>query len=132
MKKLAAKPTTAELDILRVLWARGPSTVRDVHESLSDRKNTGYTGTLKLLQIMTAKGTVRRDESQRAHIYEAVRPAEHTKRQVVADVLQRVFEGSASQLMMHALSGRKTSRKELDELRNILDSHGDDGDDKSG
>jgi predicted transcriptional regulator len=132
MKKPARKPTAAELDILRVLWTRGPSTVRDVHESLSDRKDTGYTGTLKLLQIMTAKGMVRRDEAQRAHIYEAVRPAEHTKRQVVTDMLQRVFEGSASQLLMHALSGRKTSRKELDELRKILDSHGDDGDDRTG
>jgi predicted transcriptional regulator len=132
MKKPAPKPTVAELDILRILWARGPSTVREVHESLSDRKETGYTGTLKLLQIMTAKAMVRRDESQRAHIYEAIRPAEHTKRQVVADILHRVFEGSASQLLMHALSGRKTSRKELDELRKILDSHGDDGDDRTG
>ena len=132
MKKPAPKPTAAELDILRILWTRGPSTVREVHESLSDRKETGYTGTLKLLQIMTAKGMVRRDEAQRAHIYEAVRPAEHTKRQVVTDVLHRVFEGSASQLLMHALSGRKTSRNELDELRKILDSHGDDGEDRTG
>jgi predicted transcriptional regulator len=132
MKKPAPKPTTAELDILRILWIRGPSTVRDVHEALSEKKETGYTGTLKLLQIMTAKGMVRRDEAQRAHIYEAVRPAEHTKRQVVTDMLQRVFEGSASQLLMHALSGRKTSRQELAELRKILDSHGDDGDDRTG
>ncbi|HWU55604.1 MAG TPA: BlaI/MecI/CopY family transcriptional regulator [Rhizomicrobium sp.] len=132
MKKHAPKPTAAELDILRVLWARGPSTVREVHDALSGKKETGYTSVLKTLQIMTVKGVVRRDEAQRAHIYEAVRPAEQTKRQLVADVLHRVFEGSASQLLMHALSGRKTSRKELDELRKILDSHKGDGDDRTG
>jgi predicted transcriptional regulator len=132
MKKQAPKPTAAELDILRVLWARGPSTVRDVHDALNEKKATGYTSVLKTLQIMTVKGVVRRDEAQRAHIYEAVRPAEHTKRQLVADVLHRVFEGSASELLMHALSGRKTSRKELAELRKILDSHKGDGDDRSG
>jgi BlaI family transcriptional regulator, penicillinase repressor len=115
------KPTASELEILRVLWARGPSTVREVHEALSEKKSLGYTTVLKLLQIMTAKGTVRRDEGQRAHVYEACQPATETKRQLVGDVLQRVFEGSASELIMHALEGRRTSRKELDELRRLLD-----------
>ena len=117
------KPTVSELEILRVLWARGPSTVREVHEELSEKKALGYTTVLKLLQIMTAKGTVRRNEEQRAHVYEACQPATETKRQLARDVLQRVFEGSASELMLHALEGRRTSQKELDELRRLLDEY---------
>ena len=127
MKPLPLKPTASELEILHVLWSRGPSTVREVLDALSEKKSMGYTGVLKLLQIMTVKGTVRRDESQRAHVYQAVRPAEQTKNQFAKDMLQRVFEGSASQLMMHALSGHRTSAKEIEELRRILDAHqGDD------
>jgi BlaI family transcriptional regulator, penicillinase repressor len=117
------KPTASELEILRVLWERGPSTVRDVHEALREKKDLGYTTVLKLLQIMTVKGTVRRNEEQRAHVYEACQPATETKRQLVGDVLQRVFEGSASELMIHALEGRRTSKKELDELRRLLDEY---------
>ena len=94
--------------------------MREVHEALSEKKQMGYTTVLKLLQIMTAKGTVRRNEEQRAHVYEACQPAEETKRQLVGDVLQRVFEGSASELMIHALEGRLTSKEELDELRRLL------------
>ena len=123
LKDRLQKPTASELEILRVLWARGPSTVREVHEALSEKKDLGYTTVLKLLQIMTAKGTVRRDEGQRAHVYEACQPATETKRQLVGDVLQRVFEGSASELMIHALEGRRTSRKELEELRRMLDEY---------
>jgi predicted transcriptional regulator len=117
------KPTASELEILRVLWERGPSTVRDVHEALREKKDLGYTTVLKLLQIMTAKGTVRRNEEQRAHVYEACQPATETKRQLVGDVLQRVFEGSASELMIHALEGRRTSKEELGELRRLLDEY---------
>jgi predicted transcriptional regulator len=117
------KPTASELEILRVLWERGPSTVRDVYEALREKKELGYTTVLKLLQIMTAKGTVRRNEEQRAHVYEACQPATETKRQLVGDVLHRVFEGSASELMIHALEGRRTSKKELDELRRLLDEY---------
>ena len=116
------KPTASELEILRVLWERGPSTVREVHDALSE-KRVGYTTVLKLLQIMTVKGTVRRNEEQRAHVYEACQPATETKRQLVGDVLQRVFEGSASELMIHALAGRRTSKEELDELRRLLDEY---------
>ncbi|HEX8766424.1 MAG TPA: BlaI/MecI/CopY family transcriptional regulator [Candidatus Acidoferrum sp.] len=123
LKEPFQKPTASELEILRVLWARGPSTVREVHEALSEKKDLGYTTVLKLLQIMTAKGTVRRDEGQRAHVYEAGKPATETKRQLVDDVLERVFEGSASELMIHALEGRRTSKKELEELRRLLDEH---------
>jgi BlaI family transcriptional regulator, penicillinase repressor len=122
-KEPLQKPTASELEILRVLWARGPSTVREVHEALSEKKDLGYTTVLKLLQIMTAKGTVRRDEGRRAHVYEACQPATETKRQLVGDVLQRVFEGSASELMIHALEGRRTSKKELEELRRLLDEY---------
>ena len=121
--KQPRKPTTSELEILHVLWSKGPSTVREVLDSLNEKKDMGYTGVLKLLQIMTAKGMVRRDESQRAHVYEACRPAEQTKRQLASDMLQRVFEGSASQLMMHALAGRRASPEEIDELRRVLDEH---------
>jgi BlaI family penicillinase repressor len=123
MTRLPRKPTASELEILRVLWARGPSTVREVHEALSEEKSLGYTTVLKLLQIMTIKGTVRRNETQRAHVYEAGLPAELTKRQLAGDMLQRVFEGSASQLMMHALAGKKSSREEIEEIRRLLDEY---------
>jgi BlaI family transcriptional regulator, penicillinase repressor len=115
-----SKPTASELEILQVLWERGPSTVRDVHETLSAKRPIGYTSVLKLMQIMTAKGTLRRNEEQRAHVYEAVQPAEKTKRQLAMDVLQRVFDGSAKDLMMHALAGRKASKAELEEMRALL------------
>lgn len=124
MRDLAqTKPTASELEILRVLWERGPSTVRDVHDVLRERKSVGYTTVLKLLQIMAVKGSVTRTEDQRAHVYEAVQPAEKTKRQMAGDVLQRVFGGSASELMLHALAGRKSSRRELEELRRVLDEY---------
>ena len=121
MTKSPQKPTASELEILRVLWTHGPSTVREVYETLREKKSLGYTTVLKLLQIMTTKGTVRRNETQRAHVYEACLPAEQTKRQLAGDMLQRVFEGSASQLMMHALAGRKSSQQEIEELRRLLD-----------
>jgi BlaI family transcriptional regulator, penicillinase repressor len=117
------KPTASELEILRVLWERGPSTVREVHEKLNEKKSTGYTTVLKLLQIMTEKNLVQRDETKRAHIYKARVPAENTKQQLAGDVLQRVFEGSASQLMLHALAGHKASRDEIEELRRLLDEY---------
>jgi BlaI family transcriptional regulator, penicillinase repressor len=123
MKPTPQKPTASELEILRILWSRGPSTVREVYESLSETKDLGYTTVLKLLQIMTTKGTVRRNETQRAHVYEAGIPAEQTKRQLAGDILQKVFEGSASQLMMHALAGRRASREELEEMRRLLDDY---------
>jgi BlaI family penicillinase repressor len=117
------KPTASELEILRVLWERGPSTVREVYERLGEQRPIGYTTVLKLLQIMADKGSVKRNEEQRAHVYEAVQPADKTKRQFAGDVLQRVFGGSASELMLHALAGQRTSRKELEELRHVLDEY---------
>jgi len=121
MKGLRRKPTDAELAILRVLWTRGPSTVREVAEVMG--REAGYTTILKLMQIMTAKGLVRRNEEQRAHVYEAQQPAEKTKRQFASDVLQRVFDGSAKELMLHALAGRRSSKNEIEELRRLLDEY---------
>jgi predicted transcriptional regulator len=117
------RPTDAELDILTVLWNRGASTVRDVHEALIKRKPTQYTTVLKLMQIMAEKGLVRRNEDQRAHIYEASRPREWTQRQLAGDLLQRAFGGSARGLMMGALSAKKASKGELAELRQLLDQY---------
>jgi predicted transcriptional regulator len=124
MKKEArATPTPSELEILQILWSRGPSTVREIHEVLAKEKDLGYTSALKLLQIMTAKGLVTRSEDQRAHVYAATQPAEKTKQQFAADVLQRVFRGSASQLLQHVLSGRRGSKKEIEEIRRMLDEY---------
>ena len=117
------KPTASELEILQVLWEHGPSTVREVHEKLNEKRPMGYTGVLKLMQIMTVKGVVRRNETQRAHVYSAVQPAEKTKQQFALDVLQRVFDGSASELMMHALAGHKASKEEMEELRRLLNEY---------
>jgi len=117
------KPTASELEILQVLWTRGPSTVREVYEVLSEKRDMGYTSVLKLMQIMTEKGSVRRNETQRAHVYEVCQPAEKTKRGLAADVLQRVFDGSASELMMHALAGHRASKEEIAELRRLLSEY---------
>ena len=116
------QPTPSELEILHILWARGPSTVREIYEVLSKEKEVGYTSALKFLQIMTTKGLVKRTEEQRAHVYCASESAEKTKQQFATDVLQRVFRGSASQLMQHVLSGRR-SKTELDEIRRMLDEY---------
>ena len=118
-----SNPTPSELAILQILWSRGPSTVREIHEVLAREKDVGYTSALKFLQIMTAKGLVTRTEDQRAHVYSAQQQAEKTKQQFAADVLKRVFHGSASQLMQHALSGRRGSKKEVEELRRLLDEY---------
>ena len=117
------QPTPSELAILQILWSRGPSTVREIHAVMAQEKDIGYTSALKFLQIMTAKGLVTRTEDQRAHVYSANQPAEKTKQQFAADMLKRVFHGSASQLMQHALSGRRGSRKEIEEMRRMLDEY---------
>jgi BlaI family transcriptional regulator, penicillinase repressor len=117
------QPTPSELEILQVLWSRGPSTVREIHDVLGKERDMGYTSALKFLQIMTAKGLVTRTEEQRAHVYTATLPAEKTKQQFASDVLNRVFRGSASQLMQHVLSGRRGSKKEIEEIRRMLDEY---------
>jgi BlaI family transcriptional regulator, penicillinase repressor len=115
------RPTDAELAILAVLWERGPSTVRDVHDELNLHTTTGYTTVLKLLQIMTEKGLVVRDEAQRAHIYESRYSEQKTQRQLLSDLVDRAFGGSAAKLVMQALSGRKANPDELNLIRNLLD-----------
>jgi predicted transcriptional regulator len=117
------RPTDAELEILTVLWSRGPSTVREVHEEVARRKPAQYTTVLKTLQIMAEKGLVTRDEKERAHVYEASRPREWTQQQLAGDLLQRAFAGSAKSLLMGALAARKASRKELAELRRMLEEY---------
>lgn len=121
MKEALPKPTDAELQLLRVLWERGPSTVRQVHEALDTSRSTGYTTTLKLLQIMADKGLVGRDESERTHVYHAVASEEHTQRQLTQDLLDRAFGGSAMKLVMQALSSRKASREELAQIRALIE-----------
>ena len=118
---LIHRPTTAELAILRVLWRRGPSTVREVQAELGRDRPTGYTTVLKLLQIMFEKGLVNRDESGRAHIYHPRQSEEQAQRTLVTDLLDRVFGGSAQQLVMQALTARKASPHELAEIRKLLD-----------
>ena len=113
------RPTDAELAILRVLWRRGPSTVRQVLEEIGDE--TGYTTVLKFLQIMTEKGLVTRDDKERTHVYQASRPEETTQRQLIADLLDRAFSGSAAKLVLQALSAKKASADELRAIRKLLD-----------
>jgi len=114
-------PTKAELDILQVLWDRGPTTVRDVHEVLYGEDGAGYTTALKLMQIMHAKGLVERDDSQRAHIYRAAVSKQRTQKRYIADIVDRLFNGSPSQLVLHALGSQPgASREELKEIRALL------------
>jgi BlaI family penicillinase repressor len=116
-------PTDSELDILAVLWARGPATVRDVHEVIAKRKPTQYTTVLKTMQIMAEKGLLRRDETERAHVYEPCRSKEWTQRMLAGDLLHRAFGGSASSLVMGALSARKATSEEVKEIRKLLDEY---------
>jgi BlaI family transcriptional regulator, penicillinase repressor len=123
MSQQPPRPTDAELEILTVLWSRGPSTVREVHETINRAKPTQYSTVLKFLQIMAQKGLVQRDEKQRAHVYAAAQPREKTQQQLAGDLLQRAFAGSAKSLLMGALSARKASKAELAEMRKLLDDY---------
>jgi BlaI family transcriptional regulator, penicillinase repressor len=125
MTRDVPKPTEAELSILRVLWERGPSTVREVHEAIvrgrPSARATGYTTVLKLLQIMTEKGLVTRDERTRSHVYRARWSEDTTQRQLVTDLLDRAFGGSAARLVMQALDLSPASAEELKEIRRLID-----------
>jgi predicted transcriptional regulator len=121
MKSLRRRPTDAELAILRVLWTRGPSTVRAVAESMG--RATGYTTVLKLLQIMTEKRLVVRDESARTHVYEAAYTEDQTQRHLVRDLMARAFDGSAAKLVLQALEAGKTSPEEREEIRRLIETH---------
>ena len=120
-KKTLPRPTDAELSILKVLWRRGPSTVREVFETLGEARGTGYTTVLKLMQIMAAKGLVKRDEGERAHRYEAALAEDETQRRLVGDLLQKAFDGSAKKLVLQALSSKRATAEELAEIRRMLD-----------
>jgi len=120
------RPTDAELAILRVLWARGPSTVRDIASDLNEGRSSGdaagYTTVLKTMQIMTTKGLLLRDESSRTHVYRPKLSEERTLRQITGDLLDRAFGGSAQKLVMQALAAKKASRAELDEIQKLIES----------
>jgi BlaI family transcriptional regulator, penicillinase repressor len=121
-RNVVPRPTDAELAILRVLWERGPSTVRQVHDVLVRERPTAYTTALKLLQIMTEKGLVRRDETDRTHIYQARLTEQQTQRQLVRDLLDRAFGGSSTKLVMQALAARRTTAEELTEIRRLIEA----------
>ncbi len=120
-KPIMPRPTEAELAILQVLWERGPSTVRQVQDEIAAKRGTGYTTTLKLMQIMYEKGLLKRDDSNRSHIYSAVVSRQKTQRQIIGELLKQVFEGSAQKLVLQALSSKKSSRAELAEIRKLID-----------
>ncbi len=121
VKAKQPNPTAGELEILRVLWDSGPLSVRDVQKALNEVKPTGYTTVLKLMQIMTGKGLVSRDEEQRPQIYSARYPREHTQRQLLQDLTQRAFGGSVKALVLQALTTRKSTERELEEIEKLLD-----------
>jgi predicted transcriptional regulator len=114
------RPTDAELEILRVLWANGPSTVRQVNEQLSADRGVGYTTTLKLMQIMAEKGLVSRDESDRTHVYAARATEGQTQRQLVSDLMDRAFGGSAAALVLQALSAQPASAADIEEIGRLI------------
>ena len=120
-KQDTLQPTDRELTILGILWDNGPSTVRQVNDAMNQTKATGYTTTLKLMQIMTEKGLLIRDESQFKHIYRPAISEEKTQRQLVGDLLQRAFSGSAEKLVMRALSAKKVSAKELTKIKRMIE-----------
>lgn len=120
-RNVLPKPTDAELAILRILWERGPSTVRQVHEQLARDRQAAYTTALKLLQIMTEKGLVERDERERTHVYKPRLSEDQTQRQLVRDLLDRAFGGSAGKLVMQALAAKRASPDELREIRKVID-----------
>lgn len=117
---VSPRPTEGELEILHVLWSHDGCTVREVHDVLRPSTSTGYTTTLKLLQVMHAKGLVERDDSQRAHVYRATISKERTQRSFLLDLVQRVFDGSSSNLVLHALGSKRATREELRAIRAML------------
>ena len=119
----APKPTASELQILHVLWRRGPSTVNQVQPELQHGDRVAYTTVLKLLQIMTEKKLVLRDESERTHVYRAAYSEDQTQQHLVSDLISRAFEGSAAKLVLQALNTGKASPEELDAIRKLIDSH---------
>jgi predicted transcriptional regulator len=115
-------PSNSELEILQVLWRKGPQTVRQIHPALRRKREIGYTTVLKTLQVMTEKGLVTRDEAERSHVYRAAVPEKSVKRRVVSDLLDRVFEGSAANLVLQALSTKRASPEDIRRIRELLNA----------
>ena len=120
MREKPPKPTEGELELLGVLWRRGTSTVRDIHEEVTQKRSLGYTSILKLLQIMNEKGLVQRESSGKAHLYQTTLSREETQDQLLSDLKEKLFSGSAAQLAMHALSMEPADSQELEEIRALL------------
>ena len=116
------KPTQSELEILQILWTKGLATVREVHEELAKTKNAGYTTTLKLMQIMNEKGLVKRDDSMRTHIYQASVNKEKTQKHLLSKMIDSLFGGSTTQLVLQALGENKASPEELDKIQELLNN----------
>ncbi len=123
MTQKTPRPTDAELEILTVLWRIGPATVREVYQVICERRTAQYSTILKFMQIMAEKGLVRRDERERAHVYEAARPREWTQKQLAGDLLERAFSGSTKALLIGALSARKANDQDLAEMQKLLDEY---------
>lgn len=115
------RPTEGELELLRILWEKGPATVRDLHLEISNNRPLGYTSVLKLLQIMNEKGLVEREEAGKAHVYRATTSQGETQTQLLRDMSERLFSGSAARLAMHALAMEPVDNQELEELRNLIE-----------
>ena len=117
----SSQPTEVELQILRILWELGPSTVRDIHNRITEAKDTGYSTTVKMLSVMLDKGLVKRDDSVRPQVYRAASSQERTQKKMLNEMIQKVYDGSAKSLVLQALSSTKASRQDLDEIRKLLD-----------
>lgn len=119
-RKASVQPTEVELAILRVLWQRGPSSVREVHDALRETRDRGYSTTLKMMQVMFDKGLLKRDESRRPQLYSPASPEEQTQRRIVEDLIQKVFGGSARKLVLRAVQSERVTKQELAEIRKLL------------
>ena len=123
MNNESPAPTNAELEILGILWQHGPQTVKQIHEAIRPTRDVGYTTILKLMQLMTEKGLLERDESERSHVYAPAVPEKKIKKRLLSDLLDRAFDGSTASMVQQLLSAKRASPKELDEIRAILDDH---------
>jgi len=123
MSRATPIPSNAELEILRILWKEGPTTVRAIHDELRGQRDIGYTTVLKTMQVMAEKKLVTRDESERSHVYSAAVPEASVKKRLVTDLLDRAFDGSAASLVMQALSDKRASSEDLEKIRQILNEH---------
>lgn len=126
MSKKTVKPTEKELEILQIVWEKGATSVKEVHEALGGEHTNGYTTILKLMQIMHEKGLLSRQKNGKLHLYKAIPSQENTRQQILDKMIDTVFHGSAAQLVMSALGNKKSSKEELDEIRRYLDNLEDD------